>query len=169
MELKPVMGTVPAPKQAPIPYRLVPMTKELVPQIADIEKICFSTPWSEEMLLEELDNLNACFIAAVDGENTVLGYAGIQVVLDEGYIDNVAVRPQYRRQGLADELLKVFIRFAKAHSLSFLTLEVRESNGPAIALYLKHGFAQVGRRKNYYEKPREDAILMTLTLKEGEA
>ena len=85
-------------------------------------------------------------------------------VLDEGYISNVAVHPQWRRQGVADALLDALTEQARQKLLSFLTLEVRESNAPAIALYEKHGFRAVGRRKSYSEKPREDAILMTRTL-----
>jgi ribosomal-protein-alanine N-acetyltransferase len=91
----------------------------------------------------------------------VLGYAGLETVLDEGYITNIAVRPDARRQGVASALLGVFLRFSGAHKLSFLTLEVRESNAAAIALYAGHGFSAVGRRKNYYDDPREDAVLMT--------
>ena len=90
----------------------------------------------------------------------VLGYAGLHVVLDEGYIDNVAVRPSCRRQGIADRLLDVFCRFGQA-KLAFLTLEVRPSNTAAVALYEKHGFQEAGRRKDYYENPKEDALLLT--------
>ena len=95
-----------------------------------------------------------------DGEEP-LGYAGVNTVLDEGYINNVAVAPQFRRQGVADELIAALVRFGRA-KLAFLTLEVRASNAPAIALYAKHGFREAGRRKNYYDDPKEDAILMTL-------
>ena len=142
-------------------YRLVPMDRALIPQIAEIERQCFSTPWSEQLLLDELDNLSSSFIVALGEDGTVLGYAGLSVVLDEGYINNVAVREAYRRQGIADRLLDVFLRFAQAQGLAFLTLEVRESNQAAIRLYLKNGFEQVGRRKGYYDSPKEDAILMT--------
>lgn len=144
-----------------IPYKIVPMTRELVPAVASIEKECFSSPWSEAMLEEELDNLCASYLVAVTVRGEVLGYAGIQIPADEGYITNIAVREPYRKQGVAGELLGVFLRFAEANHLAFVTLEVRVSNTPAIQLYLKHGFAQVGRRKNYYENPREDAIIMT--------
>ena len=89
------------------------------------------------------------------------------MVLDEGYIDNIAVRPDYRGQGIADALLDVFVRFGRA-KLALLTLEVRLTNEPAIQLYYKHGFAQVGRRKDYYENPKEDAIIMTLEFGEQE-
>ena len=91
---------------------------------------------------------------------SVLGYAGLHAVLDEGYIDNVAVAPEYRRQGIADALIGAFTRFGEAR-LAFLTLEVRAGNDPAITLYEKHGFYEVGRRKDYYDDPKEDAVLMT--------
>ena len=152
--------------QAMISYRLVPMNAELIPAIAEIERLCFSQPWSENALHEELFNDSACFIAAVTESGDVVGYAGLHCVLDEGYIDNVAVRPEYRRQGVAGELLGAFLRFGQA-KLAFLTLEVRAANSPAIALYQKYGFREVGRRKNYYTAPVEDAILMTLEFKNG--
>lgn len=147
-------------------YKLMPMTAELIPAIAEIERLCFSHPWSENALREELFNDTACFIAAVTDDGEVVGYAGLHCVLDEGYIDNIAVRPQYRRQGVAGELLGAFIRFGEAN-LAFLTLEVRQSNLPAIALYEKYGFFKVGRRKNYYDSPREDAVLMTREFDNG--
>lgn len=141
-------------------YQLVAMDRANVPDVAAIERECFSTPWSEEMLAEELYNDNSCYILAVDDGGTALGYGGLQVVLDEGYITNVAVKGLYRRQGVADALLEAFLRFGQAH-LAFLTLEVRASNEKAIALYRKHGFEQVGQRKDYYQNPKEDAVLMT--------
>ena len=143
-------------------YKLVPMTAEHIPQIAALERACFSRPWSEESLQGELWNDSAVIIVAEGEDGSVLGYAGLQTVLDEGYINNVAVDEKYRRQGIADELIAAFVRFGHA-KLAFLTLEVRASNAPAIALYAKHGFAEVGRRKNYYDDPKEDALLMTLT------
>lgn len=147
-------------------YKLVPMTIEHIPQIAALERACFSRPWSEDALREELWNDSAVIIVAEGEDGTVLGYAGLQTVLDEGYITNVAVDETFRRQGVADELISAFVRFGEA-KLAFLTLEVRASNEPAIALYAKHGFVEVGRRKNYYEAPREDAILMTLNFAHG--
>lgn len=142
-------------------YHLTTMTAEHIPQIAELERTCFSHPWSEELLLQELWN-DASAVIVAEGENgTVLGYAGVNTVLDEGYINNVAVAPQFRRQGVADELIAALVRFGRA-KLAFLTLEVRASNAPAIALYAKHGFRETGRRKNYYDDPKEDAILMTL-------
>ena len=142
-------------------YHLTTMTAEHIPQIAALEKTCFSHPWSEELLRQALWNEAAAIVVAEGEDGTVLGYAGVSTVLDEGYIDNVAVDPRFRRQGVADELVAALARFGRA-KLAFLTLEVRASNAPAIALYAKHGFQQAGRRKHYYDDPREDAIIMTL-------
>ena len=142
--------------------RIVPMNGDHLDEVAELERICFSVPWSRNMLAEELDNLLSAFLVALDDSGRVVGYAGLQVVLDEGYITNVAVRPGCRRMGVASLLLQVFLNFAKANKLAFLTLEVRASNYDAIALYGSRGFRSVGRRKNYYEHPKEDAIIMTL-------
>ena len=147
-------------------YKLVPMDRSHLAGVAELERMCFSTPWNEAMLEEELYNDTASFIVAEGEDGSVLGYAGLHVILDEGYIDNVAVRPSCRRMGLGDRLLDVFIRFGQAN-LAFLTLEVRASNYDAIALYGTRGFRSVGRRKNYYEHPREDALIMTLEFDHG--
>lgn len=141
--------------------RIVPMNADHLDEVAELERICFSTPWSRNMLAEELDNALSAFLVALDDGGKVVGYAGLQVVLDEGYITNVAVRPECRRQGVAGKLLQVFLDFAQGNGLAFLTLEVRASNYDAIALYGSRGFRSAGRRKNYYEHPKEDAIIMT--------
>ena len=144
-----------------IQVQIVPMTADHLDEIVELERVCFSDPWSRNMLAEELDNALSAFLVALDAEGKVVGYAGLQVVLDEGYILNVAVSPECRRQGIAGKLLQVFLDFAQGNRLAFLTLEVRASNYAAIALYGSRGFRGVGRRKNYYEQPKEDAILMT--------
>lgn len=149
--------------------RIVPMNADHLDEVAELERICFSTPWSRNMLAEELDNLLSAFLVALDDADHVVGYAGVQVILDEGYITNIAVRPECRRQGVAAQLLQVFMDFARANKLSFLTLEVRASNYDAIALYGSRGFRSMGRRKNYYEHPREDAIIMTREFTDGTA
>ena len=101
------------------------------------------------------------FLAAVAENGAVLGYVGMMFVLDEGYISNVAVAPDFRRQGVADALIAALMTRAEELALAFVTLEVRAGNEPAKSLYAKHGFVPVGRRKNYYDLPKEDAILMT--------
>lgn len=166
-EFKKVTGTIPSDE--PMRYRLVPMSGDNIDQIAEIERECFSRPWTKRMLQDELENLSASFIAAQAENGVVLGYAGLTVVLDEGYINNIAVRKEYRKMGVASALVEVFVRFAQANQLAFLTLEVRASNEAAIALYTKFGFQEAGRRKNYYDDPKEDAILMTRTFEKVEA
>ena len=147
--------------------RIVPMNADHLDQVAELERICFSTPWSRNMLAEELENALSAFLVALDDGDNVVGYAGLQVILDEGSITNVAVRPDCRRQGIAGKLLQVFLDFARGNHLAFLTLEVRASNYDAIALYGSRGFREAGRRKNYYEHPREDAIIMTKEFTDG--
>ena len=143
--------------------RIEPMTPEHLDEIAELERVCFSDPWSRNVFAESLKNDLSAYLVALDDAGRVAGYAGLTVVLDEGYIDNVAVRPDCRRRGVAAQLLEVFVNFAQGNRLAFLSLEVRASNYPAIALYGSHGFRAVGRRKNYYERPEEDALIMTRT------
>jgi len=142
-------------------YKLVPMNRSHLGGIAVLERLSFQNPWTETMLAEELFNDTAAYIVAEEEETSrVLGYAGLHVVLDEGYVDNIAVLPECRRQGIAGQMLEVMLRFGEA-KLAFLTLEVRASNEGALALYRKYGFSEAGRRKNYYENPKEDALLLT--------
>lgn len=150
--------------------KIVPMTADHLEELEKLERICFSRPWSRKMLAEELENQCAAFLVAEDSvSGRVLGYAGLMVVADEGYITNVAVFPEYRRQGIAAQILQVFLQFAEANRLAFLTLEVRPSNAAAIALYQGFGFEEVGRRKNYYDLPKEDALILTKHFETGEA
>lgn len=132
------------------------MTADHVPQIAELEKLCFSDAWSEKSIASELENELALWLVAVDGD-TVAGYIGSQTVLGEADMMNVAVAPEYRRRGIARKLVEELISRLNAHSL---TLEVRVSNENARRLYDSMGFQQVGLRKKYYEKPREDALIL---------
>ena len=145
-------------------YQLIPLAHEHLGQAAEIERLCFSDPWSEKMLAEHLANPCSLTLAAVDGVGRLLGYVGLLAVVDEGYITNVAVRPDCRRQGVASSLLQALEARGRARNLTFLTLEVRQSNAPARALYENQGYLQAGLRRNYYENPREDAVIMTKTL-----
>lgn len=139
---------------------IVPMKSEFVPQIAEIEKLCFSTPWTESAIAEELHNDVAHFIAAVcDGK--VLGYIGVHEVCGEAYIDNIAVHPDYRRLGLGEKILREAERGAVERNCEFISLEVRKSNNLAIALYEKQGYNIAGERKNFYSSPVENGLIMT--------
>ena len=127
----------------------------------ELEKECFSVPWTAEMFLAELSDPHCVYYAAEE-DGRLIGYAGMQFVLDEGYINNIAVSPLYRRRGIASALMDRLICSARGLSLAFLTLEVRCGNSSAVSLYEKYGFERVGLRRGYYDKPREDALLMTL-------
>lgn len=133
--------------------------------IEAIEQTCFSLPWSRDQLIRSLPDEGHIMLAALDADGTVMGYVGLMSVLDEGYIANVAVAEEFRRCGVGAALIGRLIERSKERELAFITLEVRESNAAARSLYKKFGFTDVGRRKNYYFKPTEDAILMTLFLK----
>ena len=141
-------------------FSVVHADASMLPQIEAIERACFSVPWTRDQLAAQLDENRHVFLAAIDGEQ-VLGYVGMMVVLDEGYISNVAVTPEARRQGVGRALIAALLQRAEALELAFVTLEVRPSNAAAIVLYEGFGFEPVGRRKNYYDKPSEDALLMT--------
>lgn len=142
-------------------YIISDVKAEHIASVEKLEKLCFSMPWNAEQLRSQLKNSQHEFIAAISKEGEVLGYVGMMYVLDEGYISNVAVSPEYRRLGIGDRLIEDLMEIAANLMLSFVTLEVRAGNKAAIALYSKHGFVPVGRRKNYYDSPKEDAILMT--------
>ena len=143
-------------------YTIVPMNTSHIPQVEDIERACFPDPWSKKLLEDLLAEEHTLTLAAVAGDGAVLGYVSLSWVLDEGYINNVAVRPDCRRMGIATALLEALRRQGLEKGLSFLTLEVRESNRGARALYAGLGFAEAGQRRGYYLHPKEDAIIMTL-------
>ncbi len=138
---------------------IVTMTEAHVAQIAQIEKLCFSDPWSENSISSELNSRISLWFVALDG-NSVAGYIGSQSVLDEADMMNVAVHPDYRRQGIGEKLVLALAQALTEKEIRGLMLEVRESNIPAIALYEKLGFRQVGLRPNYYRNPKENALIM---------
>jgi len=134
-------------------------------QLAGIERECFAHPLEETQIRSLLGDGKNIFLAAREG-GLLTGSVWVQTVLDEGYIGNVAVRPAFRRRGLADALLNALHGLGRERGLSFLTLEVRAGNAPAIALYEKNGYTRVGRRPGYYDHPKEDAILMTYLIEQ---
>lgn len=127
-----------------------------VAEIYKIENECFSTPWSENSIAESIENENTIlYIAELDGKTA--GYMGVQIFSGEGYVTNVATLKEFRRRGVAKALIKEVMK----NEMEFLTLEVRQSNIPAISLYRSLGFVEVGKRPRFYREPTEDAVLMT--------
>ena len=138
---------------------IVRMKESHVASVAELEKICFSDPWSENSVASELKNKLALWLVAED-EGKVAGYIGSQTCTDESDVMNVAVHPDFRRRGIAEALVNSLVDELNVIESRCLTLEVRVSNVPAISLYEKLGFVEVGKRKNYYRNPKEDALIM---------
>ena len=138
---------------------LIPMNPSHVAQVAALERVCFTDPWSEASVAGELANELSLWLVAVEGE-TVLGYVGSQTVLDSTDILNVAVSPDHQGCGIGRALLTELEQRLRQQGVTEVLLEVRPSNAPAIALYTSLGFVQVGRRPNYYLNPREDALIL---------
>ena len=135
------------------------MNEQHIAEVAALETECFSDPWSENSIASELDNpLSLWLVAESFGE--VVGYVGSQTVLDEADMMNLAVAPMYRRQGIAEALVSELCRRLTENCVTTLSLEVRESNAPAVCLYEKLGFTPAGVRPNYYFHPRENALIL---------
>lgn len=132
------------------------LSKKHLDDVWEIEKICFSSPWSREDLEKQINIETSHFLVAVE-DGRAVGYMGLQIFSDEGYVTNVAVLPQYRQRGIAAMLINEQMK----NQMDFITLEVRQSNTPAINLYTKMGFENVGVRPNFYSNPTENAIIMT--------
>ena len=137
------------------------MTAAHLDGVCAIENACFAHPWSRQSIEAELDNETSLFYVAVE-DGQVVGYIGMSFVLDEGYIYNVAVKADCRKNGVGSALIQTLVTHCRKNNFAFLTLEVRQSNAPARSLYEKFGFIKVGERKNYYSDPTENAVLMTL-------
>ena len=133
------------------------------PELAAIDEVCFTDPWSETSFREALAGEGYTFVA-LEENGSLIGYAGMLTVLDTADITNVAVLPAFRRQGLAKELITALMTAAKEQGVTRIQLEVRESNTAARTLYESLGFTVDGKRKRYYRRPDEDAVLMSLSL-----
>lgn len=140
---------------------IVPMREEHIPAIAELERLCFSEPWSENALREELSNPDAFFIVA-EAEGEVAGYGGMHTPWGDCYIDNIAVFPKFRKMGAGGAIVRALCDRAGEIG-EFISLEVRVSNEKAISLYEKNGFERAGVRKNFYSDPREDGLILTRT------
>lgn len=144
-------------------YIIRPMKQGDAKSLAELDRKCFSMPWSEHSFNEEAANEMAHYLVC-EVDNVIVGYIGFWQVIDEGHITNIAVAPDFRRKGIASDMLTRTIRTAQERGLVLLTLEVRKGNAPACALYEGFGFRELGERRDYYQNPRENAVIMTLPL-----
>ncbi len=138
---------------------ILPMNASHVSAVAELEKLCFSAPWSERSIASELQNEYSLWLVE-EREGVAVAYVGSQSCPPEADVMNVAVAPAFRRQGIGEGLMVALMDALRDKGMECLTLEVRASNSPAIALYNRLGFTEVGRRPNYYTDPREDALIM---------
>lgn len=135
------------------------MTLEDIPAVVEIEKACFSLPWSEKSFEDSLSREDTVFLVSLADEY-VTGYMGLYLSFDEASVTNVAVSPEFRKKGYGEALVTAAKEFAKEAGVESIFLEVRQSNAPALSLYKKLGFEELGIRKKFYEHPVEDAIIM---------
>ena len=140
-------------------FTLENMAEKHIEAVAELEVQCFSQPWSANALAEELNNENSHFLVVFADE--VAGYIGVQEICGEAYITNVAVFENYRKKGIGRELIRAACDGAKGRGCEFITLEVRQSNAAAIALYESEGFQPAGIRKNFYSNPTENGVIYT--------
>lgn len=138
--------------------KVLRLSEDMLPDVAEIERTCFNEPWSESSLRLLLGESGVGF--AVMHNGAAVAYGGMLTVLDEGQITNVAVLPEYRRRGYGRAVMNALEKYARENGLSLLSLEVRASNAGAIALYTSLLWREAGRRKNFYRLPTEDAIVM---------
>lgn len=155
------------------PIRVVPIGLDRLEEVVEIERRCFSDPWSRAMFLSEIEVGGGTFargalVADKKGEERLVGYSFAVLVMDEAHLGNLAVDPGYRRKGVAQRLLGDLITEARRQGVRRVTLEVRESNVHARTFYARNGFIDIAMRKSYYQNPVEDAIVMLLMLPGGE-
>lgn len=144
-------------------FSIRPLSSDYVKQIANLEKIIFPfDPWSENAFLSETTSPYSHSLIAVDNNNMVVGYIIANCVYENGAINNLGVALTHRKQGIAKQLISEYISIAKQKKVSDITLEVRQSNTPAISLYESFGFKTISIRKNFYKNPTENANLMLL-------
>ena len=148
------------------PFSILPFAECHLSEVAEIERLCFSEPWSEQSLRLLLGDGGFGVVAMSEGR--VLGYGGMTYVLDEGSVTNIAVHPHARRQGVGRAVTQELLRLSRTRGVVCVFLEVRESNLPAISLYRSEGFEECGVRKNFYRRPVESALLMVYRATEGE-
>ena len=144
-------------------FKIRAMQKEDIQAVVAMEERIFSAPWSEKSFLNAYSSDSNIYLVSTS-EEEIIGYCGIWISYETADLCNIAVAPEYRRKGIAWEILSEAVRQAKERGAERILLEVRQSNQAAICLYQKLGFVQIGVRRGYYSAPEEDAILMQLAL-----
>ncbi len=143
-------------------------TEKDVAVIAELEKVCFTTPWTYESVYQDVVQNKLAFYVVADIEGYVVGYAGVWNIVDEGHITNVAVAPEFRQHHVGSAIIKVLLEVTEKAGITRHTLEVRRGNEAAIKLYENFGFEVCGERKGYYEDTGEDALIMWRESSQGE-
>ena len=143
---------------------IVRLDSEHIPDVAGIEMLCFSSPWSEKSLELLTGDGGVGFVAVCEGQ--IAAYGGMMTVLDEGQVTNIATHPDFRRRGAAKRVVEALADYGRANGIESIYLEVRKSNNAAISLYEVCGFFAIGERKKFYSNPTEDAVIMKKTLVE---
>ena len=145
-------------------FSIEKLTPQRFSEVAELEELCFSLTWKESSFSLLLEGKNTAFVAIDTASGRAAAYGGMLAVLDEGQITNIATHPNYRRRGLGERVVRALLEYAESEGLCLISLEVRESNSAAIALYEKLGFIRAGVRKNFYTLPRENAVVMTKSI-----
>ncbi len=141
------------------PVTIAPMTAADLEAVETIERLCFTTPWTQGSLTTELQNSSSCCLVAKRGRE-VVGHIGLWMMVDEAHIVTLAVHPEHRQRKIGERLLNAGIAEGLRRGVRRMTLEVRSSNEAALSLYRKYGFAPIAVRKRYYETEGEDAVVM---------
>lgn len=139
--------------------KILKLNESYIGQMAEIENACFASPWSADSFKSAFSAGHTSFFGAVY-EDKLIAYAGLQHLYGEGAVTNVGVLPEYRRRGAGLAVMKALLEFAKEQKLEFVSLEVRESNLPAVSLYEHLGFERLGVRRGFYSSPKENAVIM---------
>jgi len=140
--------------------KLRKMKKNDIDGVMVVEKMSFSTPWSRDAFVKEVTENNLARYMVAEIDDTIVGYGGVRLILDEGHITNIAVHKNYRGYGIGHILVDGLVDVCKRLNIERMTLEVRESNTPARNLYKDHGFEDIGIRPGYYADNKEDAVIM---------
>lgn len=151
------------PAENNVKYKIRQAKKKDIDQMARVDEMCFSTPWTKADFKKELTNNPLALYLVAEADDKVIGYAGLWCIVDEGHITNIAVHSDYRQNGIAKDLVDKMLKEANARAgTKNFTLEVRVSNEPAIRLYKGFGFKEMGKRIGYYSDNKEDALIMWL-------